>query len=137
MRRHTILSSLAALICMAMLAFTSAAETKSQCCFMQYDVHISALTPLCPSITVSASFDGAVTPHTFTANGSYLNLPYLSTSVCPTFDWVSLDGGATKIFPGQTGTLYSSNTCCFTVSAVVTNSPCKTTIKIGPPLSPC
>lgn len=137
MKRSTLLPMLIALACLLAVVFASPGEAKAQCCGMQYDVRVSGLSALCPSVTVTANFDGGVTSHTFTSNGNYLNLPYLATSFCPTFNWISLDGGSTTLGPGQSGTLYSTGTCCFFVTVTLTTSPCRVLVTIAPPFTPC
>ncbi len=136
MRKTTFTRILLALSCICAMLIATPGNVSAQpnCCNPTIDIRNVPAT--CFPLAVSVSLSGIVTTHTLSANGVYPNLPFLSTSACPAFDWVSLDGGITKITLGMTKTVKANN-CCFTVSAALITPGCVYITINGITLTPC
>lgn len=133
---NRLLCALALMIGMA-VAGTGTAAAQNCCAFT---VEVKFVPAACFKIPVTTSWGGILTTHTFSANAMYPNLPYLSTGSCPPappFNWVSLDGGMTKVVLGETRTVKGTNNCCFTVTAGLDPAGCVYITINGLTSNPC
>lgn len=132
---NRLLCALALMI--GMLAAGTGTAAAQNCC--TFTAEVLNVPAACFKIQMTTSWGGILTTHTFSANGIYPNLPFLSTACppAPPFNWVSLDGGITKIVLGETRVVRGNNNCCFTVRAGLDAAGCVSIMINGLTSTPC